>query len=85
MNQKMKFFPAHKGSKVIPVGVALRDPLFCQMLLGIILLRNGGETMTFTQNDFNEIVGLHVLEGLNEQGHFMLGLGYPKKGNDELS
>jgi hypothetical protein len=71
--------PAHVGSKVPVPGEALLDAAFCRCLLGILLLRHGGRTITFTQADFDSITGLHVLEGLNPDGHFLIALGQPER------
>lgn len=70
--------PSHKGSKVALPGNALQDQNFCVCLLGILLLRNGGQPITFSQADFDSVTGLVVLEGRNELNHFMIGLGYPE-------
>jgi len=70
--------PAWKGAKKYRPGEALRDTNFCLCLLGIMLMRNGGQPLSFSQEDMDAIAGLVVLEGQNELGHFMIGLGYPE-------
>ena len=77
---KLPTTPAHKGSKRVGrPGEALIDPGFCRALLGILLLRNGGEPISFSQDDFNTVTGLAVLEGRDGLGNFMIGLGRPDK------
>ena len=71
---------AHIGSKNIVPGHALADQNFCLCLLGIMLIRNGGQPIAFSQADMDAIAGLIVLEGKNELGDFMIGLGYPDGG-----
>jgi hypothetical protein len=70
--------PAHKGSKVPSPGQALLDAAFCRALLGI-LLRNDGKAISFTQADFDSVVGLVVMEGYTEgSADFLIALGYPE-------
>ena len=70
--------PAHKGSRQHRAGEALLDAAFCRMLLGILVLRNGGKTLTFSQADLDSITGLFVLEGIDANGDFLVTIGYPE-------
>jgi len=63
--------------RISPNAEMLLNAAFCRALLGILLLRNGGKTMTFTQEDFDKITGLHVIEGV-DNGTFIIALGYPE-------
>jgi len=75
----MKINPAHKGSIQAPApGEALRDLAFCRLVVGLLLMRLGGGTQMFTQEDLDRMVGLFVMEGRDEQGHLMVGLGAPR-------
>jgi len=69
--------PAHKGSRHAKPGEALKDNNFALCLLAIVLHRNGGQPLSFSQADMDMVAGLVVLEGRDELGNFLLGLGYP--------
>lgn len=75
----MKINPSHKGSIHAPApGMALRDPAFCRLVVGLLLMRLGGGPQTFTQQDLDRMVGLFVMEGRDEQGDLLVGLGAPR-------
>jgi hypothetical protein len=75
----VKINPAHKGSiQAPPPGEALRDPAFCRLVVGLLLMRLGGGPQTFTQEDLDRMVGLFVMEGRNAEGGLMFGLGSPR-------
>jgi hypothetical protein len=79
---EIPFYPAHKGSKPVNLGEALRDQNFCVSLLGILLLRSGEKFFSFSQSDFDSITGISVLEGQDMQtGEFLIGLAYPAEKN----
>ena len=68
-----------KGRHHIPAnGDALLNPAFCRTIIGILLMRNEGKTLTFSQADFDRITGLHVVEGWDDKGRFLVALGYPE-------
>jgi len=71
----MKLFEAHKGIKFVPPdGTALRNPDFCRVVIGVLLVRLG-QPQTITQEDLNTVHGLAVMEGRSNSGDFMVGLG----------
>jgi len=78
---EVPFYPAHKGSKSVNLGEALRDQNFCVSLLGILLLRaspKGEKFFSFSQSDFDAIAGISVIEGQDtETGEFLICLAYP--------
>ena len=76
---KLPMTPAHKGSKTPKLGSALTDAAYCRALLGILILRNGGETIAFAQADLDQITGMAVVEGMDNQGQFLIGLAYPEE------
>jgi len=71
--------PAHKGTKRHKPGEALLDAAYCRALLGIMVLRNGGGTLAFSQADLDQITGMAVVEGMDNQGQFLIGLAYPEE------
>lgn len=80
MSRSLRELPAHlqPPEPEQDTRLTLRNPYFCQTLLAILVLRNnGGKNLTFTQDEFDKVAGLYVLEGMDENRNYIVGLGYP--------
>jgi len=71
--------PAPPGSQVFNKGEALNHNNLLRGLLASILLRADLKELTFTQADLNAVAGLILLEGEDEEGNLLIGLGMPGK------